>query len=92
MYVHALATVATLRSRGVRYGDRVALLSENRPEWGIAYLAIASMGAVVVPVMTEFPAAQIPEYRRAMLDCLGHDLPRDRLRSEASSQDWRSFR
>jgi len=59
LYVRALAVVAALRGHGVRYGDRVALLSENRPEWGIAYFAITSMGAVAVPIMTEFPAAQI---------------------------------
>lgn len=35
---------------GVAKGDRVALLSENRPEWPLAYLAIASLGAVVVPL------------------------------------------
>ncbi|MCU0641887.1 MAG: AMP-binding protein [Candidatus Margulisbacteria bacterium] len=35
---------------GVTVGDRVALLSENRPEWPIAYLAITGLGAVVVPL------------------------------------------
>ena len=35
---------------GVGIGDRVALISENRPEWPISYLAIAGMGAVVVPI------------------------------------------
>jgi long-chain acyl-CoA synthetase len=35
---------------GVRYGDRVALLMENRPEWAIADYAILSVGAVTVPM------------------------------------------
>ncbi|MDI6731284.1 MAG: AMP-binding protein [Candidatus Margulisbacteria bacterium] len=35
---------------GVAHGDRVVLISENRPEWPIAYLAICSMGAVAVPL------------------------------------------
>lgn len=39
-----------LRSLGVRGRDRVALLSENRPEWAISYLAILSAGATVVPL------------------------------------------
>jgi len=39
-----------LASHGVGYQDRVALISENRPEWGISYLAIAGMGAIVVPL------------------------------------------
>ncbi len=59
MREHAFALASVLRDRGIRFGDRVALLSENRPEWGITYLAVASMGAVVVPLMTEFAAAQI---------------------------------
>jgi long-chain acyl-CoA synthetase len=45
---HAFA--ALLEHEGVRPGDRVALLSENRPEWGIAWLAILEAGAVVVPL------------------------------------------
>lgn len=39
-----------LSEMGVGAGDRVALLSENRPEWPISYLAIAGMGAVAVPL------------------------------------------
>lgn len=35
---------------GVGREDRVALISENRPEWPISYLAIASLGATVVPL------------------------------------------
>lgn len=35
-------------------GDRVALLSESRPEWPAAYLAVTSWSAVIVPILTEF--------------------------------------
>ena len=35
---------------GVRTGDKVALLSENRPEWSFADLGILSLGAVTVPI------------------------------------------
>jgi len=41
---------AQLTSLGVAKGDRVALISENRPEWPIAYLAVTSLGAIVVPL------------------------------------------
>jgi long-chain acyl-CoA synthetase len=41
---------AELRNKGVNFGDRVAILSENRPEWGIAYLATACLGAVAIPL------------------------------------------
>ncbi len=48
-----------LRERGIQKGDRVALIGENQPNWGVAYLAITSMGAVVVPIMTEFSASEV---------------------------------
>ncbi len=41
-----------LRSLGVQPGDRVALVSENRPEWGIADLAIMAARALSVPAYT----------------------------------------
>lgn len=41
-----------LRSLGVEPGDRVVLVSENRPEWGIADLAIMSCRALSVPAYT----------------------------------------
>lgn len=39
-----------LRSLGVKPGDRVAILSENRPEWTITDFAVLCGGAVAVPV------------------------------------------
>jgi long-chain acyl-CoA synthetase len=45
-----------LAGRRVEFGDRVALIGENKPEWGITYLAVTSMGAVVVPILTDFSA------------------------------------
>ncbi|MEQ8442415.1 MAG: AMP-dependent synthetase/ligase [Alphaproteobacteria bacterium] len=41
-----------LRQIGVKPGDRVMLVSENRPEWMITDLAIMSLGAVAVPAYT----------------------------------------
>lgn len=41
-----------LQDNGVRAGDRVILLSENRPEWLIADIAIMSIGAIAVPSYT----------------------------------------
>ncbi|MET1026286.1 MAG: long-chain fatty acid--CoA ligase [Dongiaceae bacterium] len=38
-----------LAALGVQPGDRVALISENRPEWLIADLAIMSLGGISVP-------------------------------------------
>jgi long-chain acyl-CoA synthetase len=39
----------SLRRLGLADGDRVALVSENRPEWCIADLAIMAAGCVTVP-------------------------------------------
>ena len=38
-----------LRSLGIARGERVGLVSENRPEWVIADLAIMTAGAITVP-------------------------------------------
>ena len=40
---------AGLAGLGIRPGDRVALVAENRPEWVIADLAIMATGAIAVP-------------------------------------------
>src|SRR5678815_5047774 len=48
-----------LASLGVRPGDRIALLSENRPEWSIADLAILSLDAINVPIYTTQALEQI---------------------------------
>ena len=46
------ALSASLKQIGLEPGDRVALVSENRPEWLIADLAIMAAGCVTVPTYT----------------------------------------
>jgi long-chain acyl-CoA synthetase len=46
------ALAASLRRIGLEPGDRVALVSENRPEWLIADLGIMAAGCVTVPTYT----------------------------------------
>jgi long-chain acyl-CoA synthetase len=48
-----------LKNQGVTHGDRVAILGENSPQWGIAYFAITIMGAVVVPILPDFNIYEI---------------------------------
>jgi long-chain acyl-CoA synthetase len=56
---YTLRCAAFLDREGIGHGDRVAILSESRPEWGIASLGIARSGAVSVPILVDFPSAQI---------------------------------
>ncbi|NOG73125.1 long-chain fatty acid--CoA ligase [Roseicella sp. DB1501] len=52
-FVLQVAHVAAwLRQQGIAPGDRVLLVSENRPEWNVADAAIMAIGAVTVPTYT----------------------------------------
>ena len=59
-FVERVKNVALgLASLGIRPGDRIALLSENRPEWSIVDLAILSLGAINVPIYTTQALEQV---------------------------------
>lgn len=59
-FVERVRNVALgLADFGIKPGDRIALLSENRPEWSIADLAILSLGAINVPIYTTQAVEQI---------------------------------
>lgn len=47
-----------LRAVGVSRGDRVAIVSESRPEWLLSDLAVLTAGAVTVPIYPTLSAAQ----------------------------------
>ena len=49
---------SVLHSWGIRSGDRVAILSENRPEWPVADISSLLLGAVTVPLYTTLTAEQ----------------------------------
>ena len=53
------SVISLLEKLEIRSGDRVALLSTNMPHWGITYFAIASMGAIVVPILPDFSVTEI---------------------------------
>ncbi len=46
---HIKALAAGLRGLGAAKGSRIGLISENRSEWVISYLAVASSASVIVP-------------------------------------------
>jgi long-chain acyl-CoA synthetase len=49
-----------LLEKGVGPGDKVAIISENRPEWNFADLAIQQIGAISVPM---YPTITVEDYR-----------------------------
>lgn len=48
-----------LTNQGVVHGDRVAILSENSPNWGITYFAVTTMGAIAVPILPDFHSSEV---------------------------------
>ena len=58
LHRNVAGTVHALQEWGIRKGDRVAILSENRPEWSTADFAILLLGAVTVPVYSTLTPEQ----------------------------------
>ena len=58
-YGRVRALAARLAQWGVKKGDRVALLSENRWEWPVTDFAVLALGAVDVPLYTTLTAEQV---------------------------------
>lgn len=54
-----IALALQLQAEGVRKGDTVAILAENSHRWGIAYLAIVRIGAIVVPILPDSPESDV---------------------------------
>jgi long-chain acyl-CoA synthetase len=63
--VRAERVAACLQSLGVARGDRVLILSENRPEWPIAFFGILAAGAVAVPLDPQLSAPEVQNLARA---------------------------
>ena len=58
LYRKVVGVSRALESWGIRKGDRVAILSENRPEWTITDFAALALGAVTVPIYSTQTAEQ----------------------------------
>lgn len=59
------ALAAVLERRGVARGDRVAILSENRLEWGLTDFALLGLGAIGVPI---YPTLLEPDVEYILRD------------------------
>jgi long-chain acyl-CoA synthetase len=64
-YVRKMAEY--LKENGIKKGDFVALVSENRPEWGWGYLAIQWAGGTVIPLDARLTDVE----RRFLMDFAG---------------------
>jgi long-chain acyl-CoA synthetase len=64
-YRQANSVATGLLALDLKHGSRVAILSENRPEWVVAYLGIYLSGMVAVPLDTQISPA---EWRRLLDD------------------------
>ena len=57
---HHIKTVATyLKRRGINKGDKVGIISGNKPVWGIAYLSIHWAGGIAVPIDVKMTYSEI---------------------------------
>lgn len=56
-----------LKSAGIGKGDKVAILAENSPHWGIAYFGTLICGATTVPILPDFREVEV----RAILEHAG---------------------
>ena len=58
LHNQVLLLARTLQDWGIKKGDRIAIVSENRPEWQITDFAALSMGAVDIPIYTTLTGEQ----------------------------------
>lgn len=59
LYNEVTSLANHLINLGIKKGDKIAILSANMPQWGITQFAIASTGAIAVPVLPGFCALDI---------------------------------
>ncbi len=53
------ALMAFLEKNEIHPGDKVAILSTNMPNWGVAFFSVTFMGAVVVPILPDFSSTEV---------------------------------
>ena len=71
-YGHQVDVLASaLIGLGINPGDRISILSSNRPEWHVADLAAMTIGAVTVPLYPTAAPAQIAYLLRQIIAQLG---------------------
>lgn len=98
---HALA--ASLQQQGIQKGDKVAIFMPNVAEFVISYFAIATLGAVVVPINAKFIAREmnyVLEHADAKAVLVHHALFEEaqkisfhgiKIKTADAINDWQSF-
>src|SRR6266852_2741682 len=61
----ATRAAAFLASEGIKHGDRVMLVSQNAPEWGMTYFGVLKTGATCIPVDPESTTNEIITFTKA---------------------------
>ena len=61
----AIRAAAFLASKGVKVGDRVMLLSNNAPEWGMTYFGVMKAGGTCIPVDPTSSTDEVVTFARA---------------------------
>ncbi|MCB2196677.1 MAG: AMP-binding protein [Bacteroidetes bacterium] len=59
LYNEVKKTKKQLVNLGISKGDKVAILSRSMPNWGVAFFAITSLGAIAVPLLPDFHENEI---------------------------------
>jgi fatty-acyl-CoA synthase len=89
----AIACAQLWQQHGVGHGDRVGILSENRPEYVDAFFAAAKTGAILVPLSTRMTARELePIVSDSGLKCLMYGRQyaetANELRSKIAVEHW----
>ncbi len=70
LYTKAGKVASFLTETGIKKGDKVALFSENMPNWGITYFGISLTGAVIVPILPDFHSNEVENILNHSESCL----------------------
>lgn len=59
IYTKILKLSFHLHEHGIRKGDKVAIWSQNKPNWPIAFFALMRIGAIAVPILPDFTISEV---------------------------------
>ena len=59
LLLYSRKVAAFLYGQGIRKGDKLAILGESCPNWGLSYLAINRLGAIAVPILPNFSRDEV---------------------------------